>query len=63
MIRIQNRCGKVIQMCLIPIFVGVIMMALSALRPLLRVLAPINEVKEVLVHIRFMSVHCYQECA
>ena len=27
------------------------MMALSALRPPLRVLAPINEVKEVLIHV------------
>ena len=29
------------------------MMALSALRPPLRVITPINEVKEVLIHIRY----------
>ena len=39
------------------------MMAYSALRPPLRVLAPINEVKEVLIHIRFSIVQHYQECA
>ena len=37
--------------------------ALSALRPLLRALTPINEVKEALVHVSFIIVHCYQECA
>ena len=36
MIRIQNVCGKAIQMCLTPILVGA-MMALSALRPPVRV--------------------------
>ena len=39
------------------------MKALSALRPPLRVLAPINEVKEVLIHIRFSIVHPYQKHA
>ena len=32
------------------------MLAVCALRPLLRVLAPINEVKEVLIHVRFSIV-------
>ena len=34
--------------------------ALSALRPPIRVLAPINEVKEVLIHIRSSIVHRYK---
>ena len=51
MIRNQNVCGNAILMCLIPILVGVI---LSALRS---PLAPINEGKEVLIHIRFSIVH------
>ena len=42
---------------------GYIILALSALRPPLRVLASINEVKEVLIHIRFTIGHRYQECA
>ena len=37
------------------------MMALSAPRPPLRALAPIDEVKEVLIHIRFSIVHSYQK--
>ena len=37
------------------------MMALSTLRPPLRVLAPINEVKEVLIHISIF--HRYQNYA
>ena len=45
-------------MYLIPILVGV-----KYNRPPLRVLAPINEVKEVLIHIRFNIVNCYRECA
>ena len=52
MIHIQNVCGKVILICLIPLLVGVIM-TLSA-----EGLAPINEVK----HIRFNIVHHYQDC-
>ena len=34
------------------------MIALSALRPPLRVLAPINEVKEVLIHISTVTKIC-----
>ena len=37
------------------------MTALSALRSPLRVLATINEVKEVLIHIRFSIVHRYKK--
>ena len=61
MICIQNVSENAILMCLIPILVGV-MMTLSALRSLSRVLALINEVKEVLIHIRFSIDQRYQEC-
>ena len=63
MIRIQNVSGKAVLMCLIPILVGLYLMALSALRPPLRVLAPINEVTDVLIHIRFSIFQRYKECA
>ena len=63
MISIQNVCGKAILTCLIPILAGVIyMITLSALRPC-KGRVPINEVKEVLIHLRFNIVHLYQECA
>ena len=39
------------------------MIALSALRPPLRVLARISEVKEVLIHIRSSIVHRYKKYA
>ena len=37
------------------------MMALSALRPPLRVIAPINEVKVALIYISFSIVNRYQK--
>ena len=45
-------CGKAI----IPILVGVKIYIMAL------VLAPINEVKDALVHIRFNIVHRYPEC-
>ena len=59
MIRIQNMCEKASLICLIPILVGILyMMALSALRPPLRVSRPFTKLK-----IRFNSVHRDEECA
>ena len=44
MTRIQNVCGKAILICLILVLVlGLYMMALSALRPPLRVTHPLTE--------------------
>ena len=48
MTRIQKVCGKASLMCL---------------KGLYTVLAPINEVKEILIHIRFGIVHRYQKYA
>ena len=56
LIAISSLSGKAILKCLIPILVGVIYDALSALRPSLRVWAPINEVKDSIVQRN-------QECA
>ena len=61
MIRMQNVFGKAIIMYQIPILVSVIYD--MTLRPTLRVLAPINGIKEVLIHIRYSIVHRYQKCA
>ena len=55
--------GKSILMCLIPILVGVIMMEIICYKNPLRVLAPINQMKEVLIHVRFSIVQRNQECA
>ena len=63
MIRIQSLCGKAILMCLIPILVGVIYDGFICSKTPLRGLAPINEVKEVLIHIRFNIANRYLESA
>ena len=60
MISIQNVCGKAILIRLIPTLVEAKMTTLYALRPPLRVLVPLKDVKEVLIHIRFSIAHRYQ---
>ena len=57
MIRIKNVCGKAILMCLIPILEGVIYDSITPIKGL----APIDKVKEVLIHLRFKIVHRYQD--
>ena len=63
MLRIQIVCEKVILMCLVPVLIGVIYDCIICSNTPLKDLAPIDEVKEVLIHIRFNIVHRYQECA
>ena len=66
MIRIQNMGVKAIHMCLIPILEGaMIYNGIIYSKTPLKGLAPIYEVKEVLLHIRFNIAHryMYHECA
>ena len=63
MIRIQNMCGRAIIMCIIPSLVGVIYDGIICSMAPFKGLAPINEVKEFLIHIRFNIVRCNQDCA
>ena len=56
---------KAILMCLVPILVGVIFDGIICSKTPFMGLAPIYEVKDVLIHIRVNIdiVHRYQECA
>ena len=62
MIPIRNVSGnaRLILMCLIPILVGVISDGFICSKTPCKGLAPINEVKEVQIHVRF---NIGQECA
>ena len=51
MIHIHNVLEKVLLMCLIPIFVGVIYDSIICSKAPFKGLAPINDMKEVLIHI------------
>ena len=59
MVRIQNVCGKAI---IIPILVGIIYDCINCSKTRFKGLAPTDELKEVLIYIRFNIAHRYQEC-
>ena len=52
MARIKNVCGKAIQMCLNLILVGLIYDGITPFKGL----APIYELKEAMIHVRFNIV-------
>ena len=62
-IHIQNVYGKAILINLIPILVRFICDFIICSKTPFKGLATINEVKEVLIHIRFDIVNHYQEYA
>ena len=63
MIRIQTVCGKAILICQVTLLVGVIYDGIICSKTPFTGLAPIDEVKEVLIHRIINIVHRYQECA